>query len=166
MADLVSTVPAVYDALLGLVHAAAAAQNPQPGVFAFELGEFEPGSYITVHAIENHQWSPESMGSFSQEEHYDICGTATVFTGSSPNTDPTVATSILVATYTLFQACVMTPLMSNRTMPILGATPSPYQMLPGYTRYTAGVGTVGDRPSGWFGLLEWSFHFDAYITPA
>ena len=165
--DLVSSAPGVYSAFLALVQNAAAVQNPAPAVFAFELGEYEPGSYVTVHAIENHEWAPETIGTFSQTEGYDIVGCATVYSGDSPATNPSVATTVLNQTYSLFQSCVMTPVMSNRTMPILGTTgPSPYQMLPGYARYTASPASMGGNPAGWAGVLEFSFHFDAYITPA
>jgi hypothetical protein len=164
--DLVSSAPGIYTAFLGLAQTAGAVQTPAVAVFAFELGQYEPGSYLTVHAIENHEWSPETIGTFSQTEGYDIVGCATVFSGDSPNTNPSVATTVLSQTYSLFQACVMTPVMSNRTMPILGTTgPSPYQMLPGFARYTGGLGNIGGSPAGWAGVLEFSFHFDAYISP-
>lgn len=164
--DLVSTAPGVYSALLGLVQAAAVAQSPPVSVFAFELGQYEPGSYVTVHAIENHQWDPETIGTFSQREGYDVCGCATVFTGDSPATNAPVATTILAQTYALFQALVMTPAMSNRVIPILGASTDVFQMLPGFSRYSAGPGNMAGGEAGWVGILEWSFHFDALVTPA
>lgn len=165
MTDLVSTAPGVYTALLALVQTAAAAQNPAVQVFPFELGTYEPGSYVTVHAIENQTWTPETLGTFSQLEHYDICGSATVFTGDSPATNANVATQTLAAAYSLFQACVMTPVMSNRTEPIFGVSNGPYQVLPAWSRYVAGLGVEGG-PAGWFGMVQWGFHFDAYVTPA
>lgn len=152
--------------MLTLVQEAAASQSPQVDVFPFELGQYEPGSYVTVESIENHTFEWETIGPFSQLEHYDLCGRATVYTGDTV-TSGTVGTDILTQTYSLFQACVMTPAMSNRTIPILGTTgPSPLQMLPGYARYTAGPADVGGKPAGWAGVIEWSFHFDAMITPA
>ena len=164
--DLVSTAPAVYTALLGLVQTAAAAQNPAPAVFAFELGQYEPGSYVTVHAIENQRWDPETIGSFSQIEEYEVCGCATVFSGDSPATNPSVASTVLNATYSLFQSCVMTPAMSNRTMPILGGPPNVTRMLPAFTRYTGAPGNIGGAQGGWVGIVEWAFSFQAYVTPA
>lgn len=167
MSDLVSTAPGVWTALLGLVQTAAAAQNPAVQVFPYELAEYEPASYVIVGGIEHHKWAPESLGSFAQQEHYDIVGLATVFSGDSPGLNPDVVSTVLTDTYNLFQACVMTPVMSNRTMPILGTTgPSPYELIPGYTRYTAGVADVGGGAEGWYGQIAWSYHFDAYVTPA
>ena len=163
--DLVSTAPGMFSALLSLVQNAAAGLNPAPAVFAFELGEYVPGSYVTVHAIENQQWEPAYLGPFSQYEHYDIAGCATVYSGDSPNTNPSVATTVLNDTYSLFQSCVMVPAMSNRTIPILGGPSNVTDMLPGFTRYTAGPGVVGGAQSGWAGVLEFSFHFDATVTP-
>ncbi|GAC1530908.1 MAG: hypothetical protein NVS3B1_23610 [Marmoricola sp.] len=166
MANLVSTVPGVYNALFKLVAAAGKAQNPSVSVFSFELGQFEPGSYVTVHGVENHDWEWETIGAFSQKEHYDITGTATVFSGDSPATDVNVASTVLSQTYSLFQNLVMIPIMSNRTMPILGGPPNVYSMLPGHTRYTAEPGNIGGGASGWVGIIEFSFHFDALCTPA
>lgn len=165
--DLVSSVPGVYEALLTLVEAAGAAQKPAPvNVFPFELGTYEPGSYVTVEGVENHEFEWETIGVFSQIEHYDLVGKATVFTGDTV-TSGTVATDVLMQTYGLFQACVMTPVMSNRTMPLLGTTgPSPYLMLPGYARYSGEPGFVDGKPAGWVGMLQWCFHFDAFLTPA
>lgn len=165
--DLVSSVPGIYDALLGLIKTAAAAQNPQPSVFAFELGQFEPGKYITVHEIRGPRYAWESIGSFTQKESYEICGIATVFVGDSVTNDATVATDVLASTLNLFQTCVMTPVMSNRTMPYLETTgPSPYLMLPGEMRYDAGPGNVGGEPGGWVGVYSWEFMFEAMVTPA
>lgn len=165
--DLISSAPGVYTALYNLLTAAGAAQNPAVPVFGFELTEWEPGTYVIVNGIENHKFDPESMGTFSQLENYDITGVATVFTGSSVTDDPTVTTDILSQTYAAFQSVVMTPIMSNRMMPILGTTgPTPYQMLPGDARYTGTVGNLAGGPGGWVGTLEWSYHFSAYLTPA
>lgn len=163
--DLVSTAPTTYTAMLGLIETAAAAQNPAVSVFAFELGQYEPGSYIMLHQIANHSWTVETLGSFTQLEHYDICGKVTVFSGDSPATNPSVATTVMSSTYTLFQATVMTPMMSNRTIPILGGSRQVYQMMPTMSQYTAGLGEIADQPAGWVGMIDFYYHFDAYITP-
>ena len=60
----------------------------------------------------------------------------------------------------------MTPAMSNRTIPILGGSTNVLEMLPGYSRYTAGPGEMVGGETGWYGLIEWSFHFKANVTPA
>ena len=165
--DLVSSAPGIYQALLSLVQTAAAAQKPAPiQVFPFELGQYEPGSYVTLHAIENHTFEWAYIGPFSQYEHYDVVGCATVFTGDTV-TSGTVATDVLSQTYSLFQTLVMTPVMSNRNMPIFNTTgPTPYLMLPEYARYSAGPGEIGGNPGGWVGVIEFAYHFDALVTPA
>lgn len=166
MADLVSTAPGVYTALLGLVEAAAAAQSPAVSVFAFEVGQYEPATYITVHAIEDQTWEWAYLGTFTQYEEFDIAGCVSVYSGDSPNTNPSVATTVLNETYSLFQACVMTPAMSNRTIPILGGPSNVIEMTPNHSRYAANLGDVGGSPSGWVGSIDWSFHFKANVTPA
>jgi hypothetical protein len=163
--DLVSTAPGVYTALLGLVQTAAAAQTPAVASFAFELGSYEPGSYVNVHAIENQNWDWAYLGTFTQYEEFDITGCATVYSGDSPFTNPSVATTVLNQTYTLMQACVMTPLMSNRTIPILGGPSNVIEMTPNFSRYQAGPGEMVGGVSGWYGLIDWSFHFRANVTP-
>lgn len=166
--NLVSSVPGVFSALLGLVQQAAALQTPAPAVFAFELGQYEPGSYITVHEIIGPEYEWESIGNFAQKERFEIHGIATVFSGDSPANDVTVATTVLSQTVNLFQSCVMTPVMSNRTMPLLGTTgPSPYLLLPGpQMKYSAQEGIIGGGPAGWCGVYEWSFSFESMLTPA
>jgi hypothetical protein len=163
--DLVSTAPAVYEALLGLVQTAAAAQNPPVIVFPFSPGQYEPGSYVTITAIENQTWDWAYLGTFTQREEFDICGCATVFSGDSVSLGSTVVTDVLNQTYSLFQALVMTPAMSNRTIPILGGPSNVIEMTPNYSRYTAGPGEIGGSPGGWFGMVEWAFHFCANVTP-
>lgn len=165
MADLVSTAPGIYTALLGLVEAAAAEQTPAVSVFAFEIGQYEPATYVTVHAIENQSWEWAYLGTYTQYEEYDIAGCVSVYSGDSPNTNPSVASTVLTQTYNTFQAIVMTPAMSNRTIPILGGPSNVIEMTPNYSRYTAGLGDVGGTPSGWVGSIDWSFHFRANVTP-
>lgn len=165
--DLVSSVPGIFTALLGLVQTAAAAMTPQPAVFAFELGQYEPGRYVTVHEIKGPDYQWEDIGTFAQKEIYEICGLATVFTGDSVTNNANVATQVLADTIDLFQTCVMTPVMSNRTMPLLGTTgPSPLLMLPDRMAYDSGPGEIAGGEGGWVGKYEWSFHFEAIITPA
>lgn len=165
MADLVSTAPGIYTALLGLVQTAAAGQSPAVSVFAFEIGQYEPATYITVHAIENQSWEWAYLGTYTQYEEYDIVGCASVYSGESPNTNPSVATTVMNQTYNLFQAAVMTPVMSNRTIPILGGPSNVIEMTPNFSRYTAGLGDMGGQPAGWVGCIDWSFHFRANVTP-
>lgn len=164
--DLVSSAPGIYQALLALIRTAAAAQNPPISVFPFESGPSEPGSYVSLHAIENHHWEWAYIGSFTQYEHYDIVGVATVFTGNSV-INGTVATDIMTQTYNLFQTVVMTPVMSNRNEPIFQTTgPTPYLMLPERAQYNGEPGIVDGQPAGWVGTVEFCYHFDATNTPA
>jgi hypothetical protein len=165
--DLVSSVPGVYTALLGLIQSAAAATVPPTLVFPFELGQYEPGSYVTVHEIAGPEYVWESIGFFTQRETFEIRGCVTVFSGSSVTDGSTVVTDVLAQTMSLFQTCVMTPVMSNRDMPILGTTgPSPFLMLPGpRMQYHGEVGLIGGNPGGWVGVYDWSFQFEALITP-
>lgn len=167
MTQFVSSVPGVFNALLTLIQQAAAAQSPSVAVFPFELGQYEPGSYVTVHDIVGPRYEWETIGSFAQKEFYDIAGCATVYTGDSPATNPGVGVTVLSQTFSLLQSCVMTPVFSHRTTPLLGTTgPSPYLMLPGDFEYRAGPGAMGEGETGWCGVLTWSFHFEALITPA
>lgn len=162
--NLSSTAPGIYKALLGLVQTAAAGQNPPINVFPFEIGQYEPGSYVTVQAVENHHWEWAYIGTFTQYEAYDVCGIATVFTGDSV-TSGTVATDVMAQTYSLFETCVMTPVMSNRNIPILGGPSNVIEMTPNDSGYTAEPGLVDGNPSGWVGVIPWSFHFRANVTP-
>ena len=180
MSDLVSSVPGVFDALLGLIQTAAAtASNPVPNapdqtvyVYPFELGEYVPGAYITLNGItgpqgsgQGPQYQWESLGSFSQREIFGIRGAVSVFSGDSPENNPTIATQVLGWCMSLFQTCVMTPVISNRNMPMLGTTgPSPLLMLPARMGYSAGPGVIGNATGGWAGTYAWSFHFEAIIT--
>jgi hypothetical protein len=167
MADLVSSAPGIFTALLGLVEAAAGEEEEQTLVFPFELGQYEPARYVMVSEIANHIIEWESIGDFGQKETYEVRGKATVYSGDSIATNPALATSVLTDTYALFQACVMTPAMSNRDMPILGTTgPTPYLMLPAYARYHGNPGNMAGGQAGWCGEIDWSFHFEAYIAPA
>lgn len=162
---LPTSVPGVYSALFGLVSAAAAsypAYNGQPvGVFAFEIGQYVPGAYITVHKIIGPKYTPEAMP-FTMKEVFQIVGAVKVFTGDSVTNKPTVALDVLTEVFNLFSACVVEPLMTNNEVPILGTSgPSPYVMLPVSTGYTAEPGVVGDEQAGWEGVLSWAYQFEA-----
>lgn len=167
MAGFVSSAPGIYVALLGLIQEAGAAQFPAVDVEAFALGQYEPGDYVEVLQIENHVWEMETI-SYSGKEHYDIAGIATHFTGTGIKDSATVGTDVLSATYDLFNTIVMSTLITNRNEPTFGTTgPSPYQAIPGFTRYTGGQGmNKAGQPWGFMGVIEWSWHFDAYIVPA
>lgn len=163
--DLVSSAPGIFQAFLSLINTAAAAQSPIVTVRPFELGQYEPASYVLLHSIENHIFEPRDV-TFGQLEHYDVLGSVVVFTGTGIADNPTVTSTVMNSAYSIFQACVMTPFVENATaMPILNTTgPSPYQGLPGFARYTASVGqSAAGEPWGWEGSLAFSFHFDGYV---
>lgn len=163
---LISSVPAVFSALEGLIRKAGEEQSPQIPVFAFELGEYEPAGYVLIHEIEQEPYEWESIGDFAQKESYDICGIVTTFTGDSPFTNPSVVPSTMESVYALLQACVMTPVMSHRDMPILGTTgPTPYLMVPSKSQPRFETASMAGGAAGWCGVIDWSFHFEARLTP-
>jgi hypothetical protein len=168
--DLQSSAPGIYEAMLSLIQTAAGNYSSKILVMPFELAQYEPGKYLMLSSIEHHQFTWESIGSFSQIEKYDILGIVTEFNGDTPTPrNLSIATSVLDDVYTMFNTCVMTPIMSNRTMPILGYTgpgAGPYLMLPGYVRYTASPGNMGDAQVGWQGTINFSYHFEALLTPS
>lgn len=166
MTDIVSSVPGIYEALAKLVTEAGNEQSPPVPVFDFEIGQYEPARYITIHEIGGPRYDWEAIP-YQQRELYEIHGLTTVFTGDSPTTNPKVATEVLTETFNLHQACVMTVVVSNRKAPFLGTTgPTPQIMLPEEAHYEAGPGVMDGAPSGWVGKLNWSFHFEAILTPA
>lgn len=165
--DLVLSAPLIYNALFALLQETGQEQTPPIDVFPFEVGQYEPGTYVMVTAIENHSIEWETLGYFSQIERYDITGKTSVFTGSSPSAlDSSPATDTITAAYAAHYAMVMTPLITNRSEPILGVTPSPYIMIPTRAEYSSGPGEIGDGPGGWEGTVDWTFHFETYLTPA
>jgi hypothetical protein len=166
MSDLVSSVPGIYEKLEELLTQAGEEQAPKVPVFSFELGQYEPAGYVLIREIKQQPYEWETIGPFSQKEVYDICGEATVFSGDSPPNNAALVQQTITETYALFQKCVMTPVMSNRDMPILGTTgPSPYLILPWESQPTFGAAEMAGGQAGWYGKIDWSFHFEALITP-
>lgn len=169
--DLVSSVPGIFTALVGLIQTAAAAETNQTNVAVWELGNFVTPQYVIIESFTGPNYEWETLGAFSQYELYAIDGTVRLWTGDSPfeHDDLTsVPLQVLQDTYSLFQRCVMTPVMSNRTMPLLNTTgPTPLEMLPGRFSYEHGPGhTDKGEPWGWQGLYHWQFTFRALLTPA
>lgn len=172
MSDVILTAPGIFSAGLGLIQTAAASySSPPPAVFPFELGQYEPASYITVHDISPVELVAEDT-SYGFQEHYDLEGECVYWTGTGVADSPTVTTDAMTATWNLYQACVMTPLVGSRTIPILGynattsGAPGPYQMLLKAATYTGQVGMNADgEPWGWTGIIKWAYHFDALLHP-
>lgn len=167
--------PSIFQEALSLIQTAAAAQSPfaidnvsfpAPSVFSFELGQFEPGLYICLHEITPIDLVPEDT-SYGFQEHYDLDGVVVAFTGVGVADSSTVTTDVMTACWNTYYTCVNTPFVSNRTMPILGASPTPYQMLLKSAEYTAGVGTTADGQDwGWQGVIQFGFHFDGLQYPS
>ena len=158
--------PSIFQSALGLIQTAAGNQTPPSvSVFPFELGQFEPGQYICLHEITPPDLVPEDTA-YGFQEHYDLDGSVVVFTGTGVADSPTVTTDVMTACWNLYYTCVNGPLISQRTVPILGASPSPYQMLIKGATYTAGVGTTADGQDwGWQGVVDFSWHFDSLNYP-
>jgi hypothetical protein len=154
---------------VGLLRESCAEQGKATTFFDYEVAWFEPARYTIVSGIPGHRWEWESLGAFQQKEYYSIAGYSTIFSGDNPATNTRLALEVLQETYALFQATVMTPLLSNRNAPVLGNThPQPgavYLMLPGETAYVAGVGDIGGEPAGWQSRLDWTFEFSALVNP-
>jgi hypothetical protein len=164
--DLVSSVPGIYTALVGLVKGAAEEQPEVVSVFDFALGQLVPARYITVEGIEGPRYEWEAIP-LQMREVYDIHGKVTVFSGDSPATNPRLALQVLTETFGLFQSCVMTPALEKRGAPTFGTDgPSAQIVLPLEASYDAAPGSMDGGPSGWSGVITWSFHFEAVITPA
>jgi hypothetical protein len=165
--DLVLTAPLIWNAVFSTITNIGLAQNPVIPVFPYEIGQYEPGTYVIVKDIENLKVAPETLGYFSMIESYDITGYVSVFTGSSPSEfDTSPATSTLTNCFNAFYTMVMTPMMSNRSMPMFGVLPTPNNFYLNEFTYTAGPGSIAGGAAGWEGTLEWSFHYEAFITPA
>lgn len=169
MSSLISSAPAAWAALLGFVQTLAAAQNPAPTVFPAELFQYEPGSYIIVNGVSNHQFNWEAMG-YEFIETYMIDGLCTVFTGSTELDSSGISATVMQETYDLFSNCVMTAVVDNRGgngIPVLGITsPQPvYEIQPGFAQYTHGPGNMGGAQAGWQGVLRWSYTLKAYLSP-
>ncbi len=165
--DLISSVPGIYTALFNLISAAAAQQATPVQVYPFEVGVNEPAQYIQLHKIIGPRYEWESIGFFQQKELYEIVGMVSVFSGTSPGEDPTIAVEQLQTAFALLQSCVMTPVFSNRTMPLLGTTgPSPLSVLPTVADVDASPGDISGVPTGWQTDITFGFSFEAVLTPA
>lgn len=162
MSNITSSAPTAYAALLGLITAAASAQDQPVSVFPFELEQYEPASYVLLTGIENHQFDIETLN-YAFLEHYDIVGIATVLQG---DVDPS---GVLAATYALYQDVVQTVVVENRGGPagVLGVTEAdggPLLIVPGYARYTGSPASFGGGTGGFQGTIEFSYHLQAYLN--
>lgn len=167
MTDLVSTVPGVFTAFQGLITTAASGvtvNNQGVSVFAFALTQDEPANYVILSEISNHAWKPEGIG-YQFREDYNINGYATVWTGASPADDVSVTGAVLQDTYNLFNTCVQSVMVDNANMPIFNSSPTPFQGLPVFARYSAAPGKVNSGAQGWAGVVQFSYHFSALVYP-
>lgn len=164
MSNLTSTVPGAFSAMHGLLSAAGEALDPKVPVFHTELVQNEPASYVLLKGIENHSFDIAALGSYAHEETYDIVGVATVLQG---NVD---AQAVLVRTWALYQAVVMTPVVENRGAlgtPVLGSDGAAQGRLwvaPNYARYSGEPGSFGGGMAGFAGTVEFAYTIKARIT--
>lgn len=160
-----SSVPGIYEGLLKLIREAAEEQSKPVSVFPFELAQFEPARYVIVGEIKGPEYEWESIP-MQMRETYDILGKATVFSGDSAATNPTLATEILSETFALLLGCVWTPALANRGYPTFGVTTPPVQIvLPLEAKYDAGLDVIAGQPGGWGGVIEWGLHFEVILNP-
>ena len=165
MGTFASSVPGLYGGLLGLIKEAASEQPVEPTVTEFELGQYEPASYVIVGPIAGPTYDWESVP-MQMREIFDIHGKATVFTGESPANTPSVALEVLEDTFALLQACVMGPAIEHRTYPTFGWKGAAVQiMLPLESRYEGGLEIIGNQPGGWGGVIDWGIHFEVVLNP-
>ena len=165
MTNLTSTAPAVFNALYELFATAGQAYSPPVAVFHSEVVQYEPASYVLLKGVANHQFQIAALGSYANEETYEVEGEATVLGG---DVDPQ---SVLVATYALFQAVVMSPVIANNG---IGGNPlvvdvSPSSLIwivPSYARYSGEPGAFSDGAGGFAGCVEWAFSINARLAVA
>jgi hypothetical protein len=159
-----SSVPGIYEGLLALVREAAEEQPKPVSVLPFELAQYEPSRYVIVGPIKGPHYEWESIP-MQMREVYDICGKATVFTGSGGTTE-TTATKVLSETFALLLNCVWTPALANRDYPTFGLKETTVQiMLPLEAKYDAGLDVIAGQPGGWGGVIEWGIHFEVVLNP-
>lgn len=162
--DLVSSVPGIYEALLKLIEEAAS-EKPNVYVFPWELKQYEPATYIIVGGIKGPRFEWHAIP-FQQEEHYEIHGKVSVFVGEQDSPDVKLAVNAMNEVWSVFDSCVMSQVVSNRTAPFLKTTgPTPQIMLPQEAEFTAGVGVIANGPGGWVANIDWSFEFATILTP-
>ena len=163
----VSSVPGIYEGLLALIREAAEEQsNPLVSVFPFELAQYEPQAYILVGPIKGPRYDWHAHPS-QLEETYEIQGRVTVFSGDSPDTNPTLATEILTQCFAILGSCVMGPAIANRDAPTFGTSgPNAQVMFPIGADYEAGLEIIAGQPGGWGGVIDWALTFKAIINPS
>jgi hypothetical protein len=169
VSNLTTTQPAAFDALLGLLQAAGAAQppgNPPIAVLDTAVTQYAPSTgYVLLEAIEQHEFDIAALGSYAFYETYDICGRTQYVQGVTGNSDWQV---IRDQTFLIHESVVQATVVANRganQTKVLG-TQAPNQLLwivPTYQRYTP-------QPSNSAGLyignIDWRFSLKARITAA
>jgi hypothetical protein len=166
-ATLGSAAPASYAALVSLIKANAAAQDPPIDVFEAELNQYEPGAYIIVDGIFDDEYAIEATG-YEYIESFNIEGYCTVFTGSDGGAIPH---QICTQTYGVFTNVVMRAVVDNRGgngIPVLGVVtyPYPFEIKAHLGNYKGTPANIGGQQAGWQGMLTWSFELRSYVAPA
>lgn len=172
MTTLTSVQDGTHDAFLGLLQTYAAEQSPAVQVFdTFLTGDYEPSQYVILFGS-NHpdetdadqDFEIAALGSYAFYEYFTLYGCLTLFQG---NTAPA---AVRDAMWTLFNAVVMAPVVTNRGFggtPVLGsAAPSQLEsVVPTFARPVVRTGTMGGGQAGTEGRIEWAFKFSARIMP-
>lgn len=170
MAHLTSTAPYVWEAFVKKAEEASnALAHPVP-IFQFQVGQYQPSAgYVEFAEIADHRWEWENLGVYTQNEFYEIIGTVTVATERTPNNEPKVVHEIMQETYTLFNAVIVTPGITERNAPVLGneypVEAAVWRTLPTRAHYSSGIGEIAGEPGGFYGQINWGWEFAAYITP-
>jgi hypothetical protein len=175
VSNLSSSVAGAFDALYNLLVTAGNAQTPKVPVFAQELVQYEPGSYVCLGVtpsgrkpVENHRYEPAALGSFAFYEDYEFHGYATYLAG---DVDPE---TVLSKTWTVYQNVVMqTAVTYSGSFPsgggqILGsAAPTTLEwFIPLETEYAGYPGQFGAGQGGFQGVVEFGFALRARLTVA
>lgn len=165
MTMLVSSAPATFSTLLGLLQTAGAAQSPAVPVFSFALNQYEPAAYVLLQGIANQRMVP-SRSDYGHTESFSITGIATVFSGDATPDDPTATTDVMTATYDLYNNVVMGPVVDNRFTLAPGSPGLPWSVTPGKSQYDGSPGSIAGEQGGFCGVITFSVDFKAIIYPS
>lgn len=166
MSNLLSTQPAVFDALLGLLQAAGATQDPPIAVLDTAVTQYAPSTgYVLLEGIEEHQFDIAALGSYAFYETYDICGRTQYAQGAEANSDwKTIRDKVFTIHQNVVQDTVVANRGANQTA-ILGdsAIATLTWIIPVFQRYTP---QATSNAGLWLGDIEWRYNIKARISTA
>ncbi len=165
MSNLTSTQAGAFDALLGLLQVAGAAQSPPVQVLDSVVLQYEPAAYVILEAIEQHEFDIAALGSYAFEETYELCGCTTYAQGDIDYR------SVRDKTFSIHEAVVQATVVTNRganQTPVLGSNaPSTLVwIVPVWQRYSAAPANFSGGAAGVAGTIEWRYQVKARITTA